>query len=151
MPDRSVLVVDDHPLILQACGMVFEEAHAAVYCAGDVEEGYRCFVANRPTVVVADMTYRDRPLSGFSLIARIRAVAPEARILVFSMNDDPIVVARALAAGATGYLLKDTTTSDLLAAFHRVRAGMVSIDHRLAVTRGDAVRHRFRHHTRSLS
>ncbi|RVU18390.1 response regulator [Methylobacterium oryzihabitans] len=159
MPDSSVLVVDDHPVILRACGMVFEEAHAAVYCASDVEEGYRCFVANRPAVVVADLTYRDGSLSGLALIARIRALAPEARILVFSMHDDPTVVARALAAGATGYLLKDTTTSDLLAAFHRVRAGMLSIDHRLAIARREAMPHRFRqdirqdtrHHTRSLS
>ncbi|MCF4129557.1 response regulator [Methylobacterium sp. SyP6R] len=139
MPDSSVLVVDDHPVILRACGMVFEEALAAVYCASDVEEGYRCFVANRPAVVVADLTYRDGSLSGLWLIARIRALAPETRILVFSMHDDPTVVARALAAGAA---------TDLLAAFHRVRAGMVSIDHRLAVARREAVPHRFRQDVR---
>jgi len=47
-------------------------------------------------------------------IGRISAHDPEVRILVFSMHSDPIIVARALQAGATGYVLKDTSSEALL-------------------------------------
>ena len=57
------------------------------------------------------------------MIRRIRAHDPRTRILVFSMHSDPIIVARALEAGATGYVLKDTSSDELVKAFEEVRAG----------------------------
>src|SRR5262249_16035331 len=48
---------------------------------------------------------------------------PRARILVFSMHSDPIIVSRALQTGATGYLLKDTSSEDLVRAVVSVAAG----------------------------
>jgi DNA-binding NarL/FixJ family response regulator len=48
---------------------------------------------------------------------------PRARILVLSMHSDPIIAARALEAGATGYVLKDTSAEDLMKAFRQVHAG----------------------------
>jgi DNA-binding NarL/FixJ family response regulator len=45
------------------------------------------------------------------------------RILVFSMHSDPVIVARALQAGATGYVVKDTSPEHFIEAFKKVRAG----------------------------
>jgi DNA-binding NarL/FixJ family response regulator len=62
-------------------------------------------------------------LGGLPLIRRIRSHDPQARIMVLSMHSDPIIVSRALEAGATGYVLKDTSSEDLLKAFAKVQAG----------------------------
>ena len=67
------------------------------------------------------------------MIRRIRAHEPRTRILVFSMHSDPIIVARALEAGATGYVLKDTSSAELLKAFEKVRAGTPYLSNELAM------------------
>ena len=78
--------------------------------------------------------------SGLSLIHTIRASNPRARILVFSMHSDPIIVSRALHTGATGYLLKDTSSEDLVRAVESVAAGAsyLSSDLAMQVARVDA-------------
>jgi two-component system, NarL family, invasion response regulator UvrY len=67
------------------------------------------------------------------LIRRINAHDPKARILVFSMHSDPIIVARALQAGATGYVVKDTSSANLMEAFQKVRTGTPYLSNDLAV------------------
>lgn len=62
----------------------------------------------------------------------MRAIEPETRVLVFSMHNDPVIVSRALEAGALGYVLKDHASNELFQAFDRVRAGEVYLDRRLA-------------------
>ncbi|GJD52015.1 Oxygen regulatory protein NreC [Methylobacterium crusticola] len=129
----SVLIVDDHPIVLQGCRRVLEDAGVeTVHEATDIVSGYRRFHRHRPDVVVADLTFQGAALSGLALIRRIRAVAPATRILVFSMHDDPVIVARALEGGATGYVLKDTASAELHRAFERVRVGEPYIDPALA-------------------
>ena len=60
------------------------------------------------------------------------AVEPKTRILVFSMHNDPVIVARALEAGALGYVLKDHASAELFEAFEKVRAGQVYLDRSIA-------------------
>jgi len=83
-------------------------------------------------VVICDLTFQGSGMAGLGLIRRIRAVAPETRILVFSMHNDPVIVARALEAGALGYVLKDHASAELFEAFGKVRIGEVYLDRRLA-------------------
>jgi two-component system invasion response regulator UvrY len=61
-------------------------------------------------------------LGGLSLIRRISEHDLHARILVLSMHSDPLVVARALEAGAAAYVLKDSSPADFMQAFEKVRA-----------------------------
>ncbi|ACA19252.1 two component transcriptional regulator, LuxR family [Methylobacterium sp. 4-46] len=129
----NVLVVDDHPIVLQGCRRVLEDAGVeAVHEATCIRAGYRSFHRHRPDVVVADLTFHGAALKGLDLIRRIRAVAPGTRILVFTMHDDPVIVARALDSGALGYVLKDTASAELHQAFERVRAGEPYLDPSLA-------------------
>jgi DNA-binding NarL/FixJ family response regulator len=72
-------------------------------------------------------------LAGLPLIQRIKAHDPRTRILVFSMHSDPIIIARALRAGASGYLLKDTSPRELVEAFEKVRAGAHYLSGKLAM------------------
>ena len=130
----KVLVVDDHPIVLQGCRRILEAAGcAAVYEASDVTTGYDLYVSQRPDVGVIDLSMRDMGLGGLSLIRRIHADDRRVPILVLSMHRDPIIVARALEAGATGYVVKDTSSEELLKAFQKVRAGNAYLSNDLAM------------------
>ncbi|MFD0936746.1 response regulator [Methylobacterium trifolii] len=128
-----VLVIDDHPIVLQGCRRLAEEAGVAlVHEAADIVSGYRTFHRYRPGIVVTDLNFRDDGLSGLSLIRRIRALEPATRILAFSMHDDPVIVSRALESGALAFVLKDAGTATFLEAIEAVRAGRGYLQHRLA-------------------
>jgi two-component system, NarL family, invasion response regulator UvrY len=120
----SVLIIDDHPIVLQGCRRVLLDAGVeTVLEARDIVSGYRLYRRHRPDVVIVDLSLQGNGLGGLPLIQRIKAHDPRARILVFSMHSDPVIVSRALKAGAAGYILKDTSSKDLLEAFEKVRAG----------------------------
>ena len=120
----SVLIVDDHPIVLQACQRILEDAGVtSVLTARDIVAGYRLYRRHAPDVTIIDLGLQGNGLGGLSLVQRIRSHDPRARILVFSMHADPIIVSRALAAGATGYVLKDTSSEELVDAFEKVRTG----------------------------
>ncbi len=130
----TVLVVDDHPIVLQGCRRMLEDAGVEVILeARDAITGYKLCRRHRPDVVIVDLAMQDSGLGGLPLIRRIRTYNPRVRILVFSMHSDPIIVARALEAGACSYVLKDTSSEDFLKAFRAVVAGGAYLSHDLAV------------------
>jgi two-component system, NarL family, invasion response regulator UvrY len=130
----KVLVVDDHPIVLQGCRRILEDAGGTtVFEASDVATGYELFRSQRPDVVVIDLSIRDVGLAGLSLIRRINADDPRVPILVLSMHRDPHIVLQALEAGAVGYVLKDTATDDLLKAVQEVQRGNRYLSHSLAI------------------
>jgi two-component system invasion response regulator UvrY len=130
----TVLIVDDHPIVLQGCRRMLEDVGVSeVIEAGDATSGYRLFSGKRPDIVIIDLGLRDNGLGGIELIRRIRADDINARILVFSMHRDPVIVARALQAGATGYVVKDTSSENFIEAFKKVRAGSTYLSDDLAM------------------
>jgi two-component system, NarL family, invasion response regulator UvrY len=99
----KVLVVDDHPIVLQGCRRILEAADdTTVLEASDVTMAYELFRSHRPDVVIIDLSMRDVGLAGLSLIRRISENDPRAPILVLSMHRDPTLVLQALEAGAMG-------------------------------------------------
>jgi two-component system invasion response regulator UvrY len=130
----SVLIIDDHPVVLAGCRRVLEAAGMRdVTEAHDAASGYGLFARHRPDVVVVDLAMDGGSLAGLALISRIKSSDPSARILVLSMHSDAIIVSRALEAGAAGYILKDTAVQDLVDAVEAVQAGNVYLSHDLAV------------------
>src|SRR5262245_5690416 len=120
----SVLVIDDHPIVLQAWRRMLQDAGVTdISEARDVASGYRLFRRRRPELVIVDLSMQGRGLGGLPLIKRMRAHDPRTRILVFSMHSDPMIAARALEAGANGYVLKDAAPDELIKAFEKVRCG----------------------------
>jgi two-component system, NarL family, invasion response regulator UvrY len=120
----SVLIIDDHPIVLQGCRRILEDAGVeTVLDARDIVSGYRSYRRHRPDVVIVDLAMQGIGLGGLPLIRRIRSHDPRTRVLVFSMHSDPMIVARALEAGATGYVLKDTSSDEFVKAFGQVRSG----------------------------
>lgn len=130
----SVLVVDDHPIVYQGCRRVLQElAVDTVFDAATVVAGYRSFLRLKPDMVIADLTLSGDDLGGLALIRRIRRSNSDVRIVVFSMHNDPTIVARALDCGALGYVLKDAPSSELKAACERVLVGEPYLNHKLAM------------------
>jgi len=130
----SVLLIDDHPIILTACRQLLEEAgFTTILLARDAASGYEAFLQHQPKVVVVDLSLQGRELDGLALIEKIRVHDPAVGILVFSMHADATIIASAIDAGATGYLLKDTPPGELAVAVARVRSGQPYIDDHLAM------------------
>ncbi|MBB3769553.1 MULTISPECIES: response regulator transcription factor [Ancylobacter] len=129
----SVLVIDDHPIVLQGCRRLLEDAGIEkVLEASSVLAGYRLFRRERPDVVIVDLALQGNGLGGIQLVRRLRTHNARLPILVFSMHGDPVIASRALEAGADGYVLKDTSSGALLEAFERVRRGQPYISPDLA-------------------
>jgi two-component system, NarL family, invasion response regulator UvrY len=130
----SVLIIDDHPIVLQGCRRMLEDAGIEIVLeARDPTSGYRQYRRHHPDVTIVDLAMPGSGLVGLDLIRRMRSHDPHARILVFSMHSDPVIAARALEAGATGYALKDTSSDELMKAFEQVRAGTPYLSHELAI------------------
>jgi two-component system, NarL family, invasion response regulator UvrY len=130
----SVLIVDDHPIVLQAWRRMLQDAGVdEVFDARDVASGYRIYRRLRPEVVIVDLSLQGSGLAGLPLIKRIRGHDPRTRILVFSMHSDPMIAARALEAGANGYVIKDAAPDELIAAFKKVRSGAPYLNGDMAV------------------
>jgi two-component system, NarL family, invasion response regulator UvrY len=128
----SVLIIDDHPIVLQGCRRMLEDAGIkTVLEARDAASGYRLYRRHRPDVVIVDLAMQEGGLRGLDVIRRMRSHDQRSRILVFSMHSDPIIAARALEAGATGYVLKDS--DELMKAFDQVRTGTPYLSNDLAM------------------
>jgi len=118
----GVLIVDDHPIVVSGCrAMLAEDPDIVISDAADAESGEASFVTESPDVCVIDINLPG--VSGFELARRILRRDASARIIMFSMNDDPIFAARAIEAGAKGYVSKSGDPSDLVTAIDQVSKG----------------------------
>jgi DNA-binding NarL/FixJ family response regulator len=117
-----ILVVDDHPIVASGCRAVLaDEPEIVLLEACDAESGERAFIAERPDICVIDINLPT--VSGFELARRILVRDASARIIMFSMNDDPVFAARAIAIGAKGYVSKTGDPHDLVDAIREVGKG----------------------------
>src|SRR5215469_12130010 len=83
----GILVVDDHPVIAKACGLVLEPIGIEkIISAHDADTGYQAYIEHEPDVSVIDLSLDGRALDGIALIKRIRTHNAGAKILVFSMR-----------------------------------------------------------------
>jgi len=129
----TVLVIDDHPIVLQGCARILEaNGPTRVLTAVSMADGFRLYRQQDPDVIIVDLTMHSGLLSGLSFIRRLRVVNRRVPILVLSMHRDPVIVSRALQAGASGYVLKDSAAEDLLKAIKRVGDGRPFISDELA-------------------
>jgi DNA-binding NarL/FixJ family response regulator len=130
----TVLLIDDHPIVLQGCRRVLQDVGVQdVLEADTITAGYRLFMRNKPDVVVVDLALKSGGLGGLELIRRMRLYDKRTPILAFSMHSDPLVVSRVLKAGATGYVLKDSGPRDFLDAFEAVRRNKPYLGHEMAM------------------
>src|SRR5947208_11460670 len=125
MPMR-VLIVDDHRIVASGCRALFaDDPEIDIVEASDAESGERVFGERHPDICVLDINLPT--VSGYELARRILGRDASARILMFSMNDDPVFAARAIEVGAKGYVSKSGEPQDLVDAIREVASGGVYV------------------------
>ena len=118
-----VLIVDDHPVVRDGLrGMLLTQDDfdlAGEACDG--AEAIRLASELRPTVVLMDL--RMPGTDGVAAIAEIRERCPETNVLVLTTFDSDADIVRAVAAGATGYILKDAPRDEIFRAIRTTAVG----------------------------
>ena len=123
-----VMCVDDHLLVREGIALVLErEADLSVVSSvASGEAALACYAEVRPDVVLMDLQLGG--MSGLEAIKRLRAIDPAAHIVVLTVMQGDEDIFRALQAGATAYVLKDTLSHDLVRVVREVHAGRRTID-----------------------
>jgi two-component system, NarL family, response regulator NreC len=118
-----VLVVDDHAVVRTGLRRVLD-AEPDIETVGEAPNAERAVfeaMTHKPDVVLMDVVMPGK--SGIEIIPTLQQNAPEARVLVLSMQDDPRYLREAFAAGARGYVLKEAADTEVVDAVRAVAAG----------------------------
>ena len=137
--ELTLLVVDDHRMLRETLLRSLEAAGLRVVAeAGDGDEAVRLARELRPTVVLMDVSMPG--MDGVEATRLIRAQVPTTRVVMLTMHADDDVVARALRAGADGYLVKACSMEEVVATIRAVAAGETTVSAGLAASMLDEVR-----------
>ncbi|HEX7626170.1 MAG TPA: response regulator transcription factor [Gaiellaceae bacterium] len=119
----EIIVVDDHAVVRSGLRMLLEAEDdlAVVGEAGTAREAVFEARARKPNVILLDVVMPGE--SGIEAIGKLLHEAPNAKVLMLSMQDDPSYVREAFAAGASGYVLKEAADAEVVAAIREVAAG----------------------------
>lgn len=118
-----VLVVDDHPMVLQGLRTMLHEAGDidVVATAADAAAAIAVVRHTALDLVLSDMALPDK--TGLELLKMIKAEQPKLAVLMLSMYAEEVFAVRALKLGASGYLTKDVNTATLVEAIRRAAKG----------------------------
>ena len=123
----QVLVVDDHPLVRDSLQRVLQNTgeFEIVGLASNGEEAVPLAQDLRPDAVIMDLIMPGR--GGVAACREIVELLPDTRVLILTASTDDDAVIAAVAAGATGYVVKDASLPELLEALRDVAMGRVRI------------------------
>jgi len=129
----KILTVDDHPVLREGIAALLEGQEDMILVAEAVNgrEAIEQFRTHRPDVTLMDLQMPE--VSGIDAIVSIRSEFPQARILVLTTYKGDVHAARALDAGACGYLLKSALRKDLLDTIRAVHNGRKRIPPEIAI------------------
>lgn len=133
---RKVLIVDDHPIVRQGLRLMIDAEPDLEVC-GEAQSEREARTAIRelsPDVVIVDISLAQG--DGLDLVRDVHAHHPHLPMLVLSMHDELIYAERLLAAGASGYIMKQAAADQLLVALRRVLAGGTYLSDSLAQSLG---------------
>jgi DNA-binding NarL/FixJ family response regulator len=118
-----VLIADDHAIVREGLRQILE--HAGDFeIVGEAADGLEAMQLARKLdfdVALLDVSMPGR--SGIDLVKQLRGERPRARILMLSMHEQPEYAVRAIRAGASGYLTKDSAGRELAAALRKIAGG----------------------------
>lgn len=121
-----VLVVEDQRLQAESIGASLERYGGfAVRLSASAAQAVRELEAELPDVALLDIGLADG--DGVDLAAQTTTRWPEVRVCMLTGRDDPPTMARAISAGASGYLLKTATSEEIVRVVRRVAAGEVIV------------------------
>jgi DNA-binding NarL/FixJ family response regulator len=132
-PPKRLLIADDHALVREGMrAMLASEQNLEV--VGEAENGREALELCRelrPDLILMDV--RMPEMDGLAATREIKAEYPETRILILTTHESPEYLMDAIRAGASGYVLKDSTKQQLLDAVRRVISGESPVNQELAM------------------
>jgi two-component system invasion response regulator UvrY len=127
----KLLIVDDHPVVRAGLRrLLAAEPGLEIAEAATGQEALGAFREQRPDLVILDLNLPGS--SGLEVLGRLLIDDAKTRVLIISMYDNPVYVARLLEAGARGYVSKNAPPEQILEAVRRVAAGRTYIEHEMA-------------------
>jgi DNA-binding NarL/FixJ family response regulator len=132
-----ILIVDDHPVVCSGLTSMLS-AHAEFQVIGSAESGeeaLKMIEHKRPHVLLLDL--RMPGMDGISVLHALQRLSIAPRVIVLTSFEKDEDIYRAIRAGAQGYLLKDTTESEMIAAISVVDSGKRYIPRHIAARLAD--------------
>ena len=127
----KVLIVDDHPIVVSGFKALLEGCEGIeVFEASSAAAAEQVLTTQPADIAVVDINLPG--ISGFELSRRMIERNPAAKVLMFSMNDDPVFVAQAMDAGAKGFVSKNDNPINMLKAIRTVVDGGTAWPPRMA-------------------
>jgi DNA-binding NarL/FixJ family response regulator len=123
-----LLICDDHPLVREGIKATLGQ-HPTIEIVAEASNGREAVAETmrvRPDIVLTDMSMPE--LNGLEATIQIKAFDKDIKVLIMTMYDDEEVVMRCIAAGASGYILKDAPLPQLIYAIGVVRKGHEYLD-----------------------
>ena len=134
-----LMLADDHRMLREGLSRSMrEEGFDIVAEARNGAEAVQLATQVKPDVILMDVTMPE--LDGVEACRQIRDAFPSARIVMLTMHADQDVLANAIRAGASGYLVKDCSTNEIASAVRMAAAGDTALSPQLAATMLDEVR-----------
>lgn len=117
----NLLLVDDHSLIRAGVRALVLDipGYAVIGEANDGSQLLEMVEQLSPDIVLLDISMKQT--GGLEALQRLKRVRPQSKVLILSMHTDPALIMQALECGAHGYLLKDTTATELVHALEALR------------------------------
>jgi DNA-binding NarL/FixJ family response regulator len=133
-PRAQIVVIDDHPVLRDGL-MQLLNSQADLECAGSADnaaDAKRLVTQSTPDLMILDLRLKSG--DALDLIKSLRVEYPDLKVLVLSQYDEMLFAERVLRAGASGYVMKENATDEILTAVRRVLAGDIYFSQRIGAT-----------------
>lgn len=137
-----VIIIDDHPVVLQGFSFMLQDIPdiRLVATFSDADDGLAYLAATAVDIVLLDINLPGK--NGIDACVEIRKINPACKVIAISNINEYSIIQRMLQAGASGYLLKNASTDEVLGAIHKVVGGGFGIGENVqaiidSVTSGD--------------
>ena len=137
----KILLVDDHPLVLESVCRLLDPYFTIVGTVQDSEDIVRQALEQRPDVILLDACMPG--LSGFSATKQLKKLLPSVKVILVTMLTEAISISEAFRAGAIGYVLKQSASEELHAAIESVLANKRFLSKTIDAEVREAVEHQW--------
>ncbi len=129
---KKVFIVDDHPVVRDGLITLIEHEQDFKVCgdADDAAEALESISELKPDVVIVDIGLKSS--DGIELTRNIKVRYPKISVVVLSIHDESVYAERALHAGASGYLMKEAASNDIIKAIRTVLSGEIYVSDQMA-------------------
>jgi DNA-binding NarL/FixJ family response regulator len=118
----DILIADDHEVVRAGLKTLLQGSDINVVAeASDGNTAFKLASKHRPALILLDVRMPDG--DGLNCLARIKLDLPEIPVVMFTSHDNPTYIARAVALGASGYLLKSASRDEIIVAIQTAAAG----------------------------